>query len=493
MSRLARVFSFLFLITALAVLPASPAPAYSSGGGLMLEEIIFYLHSYHIDSPEEDELVNGAIQGMLDVVEDPHTKYFTSEEMENFKRSLDGDLSGIGVEITPGSPYPTVTSVLPGSPAEKAGLRAGDLITAVDGTDLSELTLLEAVNRMRGPKGTSVKLTVNRAGVGNMTFSLVREHIDLPTVHYRVLEDKTGYIYLGSFGTETGAEFKTALANLLQQEIKYLVLDLRNNGGGYMQSAVDVASAFLPAGSEVLSVVDKSGRREKISTTAQPVAADLPLAVLVNRYSASAAEILPAALKDHHRAILVGEPTYGKGVLQSMIPLESGGALKLTTHRCETPSGIALDGRGILPDREVLTPQLQLAVACDLLQGNDKPVLELSGDGWAAYNGREIECPYPPLDQGGVLYLPLRFTLEAMGFTVGYSKENITITGRGQAMKLRPGQKKALLNGVQKTIDGAVKVEGETSYLPGGVLELLNLEIERQDGKVRIFLPVSGH
>lgn len=458
-----------------------------SDGTLVLEEIMEYLTRYHLEEPEVDKLVNGAIKGMLDILGDPFTEYFSPEELEQFTRSLDGSLFGIGVELSPGVSYPGVLRVIPRSPAEKAGIKAGDLIVAVDGMDLKNLDLLEVVQKIRGPEGTSVKITVDRPGKGRINFIIIRKNVSIPTVEFRVFDSRVGYINVSFFGSKTADEFDKALHDLLSRGINCLVLDLRNNRGGYLQAAVDIASQFLPPGSPVVLTEDRKGNRKTYVTSGYPAALRMPVAVLVNNDTASAAEVLAGALRDHGLAMLVGGCTFGKGVLQTVIPLETGGALKVTTHRYFTPSGINLDGNGLIPDREILTPELQVAAALQVLKNNNILELEFNiKDSKIRVNGQEIEYPFMPLVESGHLFLPLRLTLEALGYRVSPSEKGVRISGFGDTMEVYPGSSNLRLNGEEKVLNRAVLIDRGVRYISYQALKLLTLEIERGSGKVYV-------
>lgn len=478
----------IILLVSLLLMGAQSTLAYDSPseGAVVLEEIMDSLNQYHLEKPGVDELVNGAIKGMLDTVGDPFTEYFSAQELENFANSLEGNLFGIGVELRPGDPYPGVLRVIPLSPAEKAGIQPGDIIIAVDGADLKDLGFGKVIEKIRGPKGSLVKITVDRPGKGRVTFTVARGRINLPTVDYSLLDRQTGYIYIASFGSETAQEFKQALRDLSAQGMKSLVLDLRNNGGGYLQAAVDMVSKFLPPGSTVMSIVDKEGNRDTYVTSGNPVAAGIPVAIVVNENSASAAEVLAGALRDHGKAKLVGTQTYGKGVLQTVIPLVGGGALKVTTHRYYTPSGLSLDHSGLMPDRQVIIPELQVTAAWQVLNGGNWQVEFSTGDGIVRVNEREVEYTHMPLVEAGCLFLPLRFTLEAVGYRVESGEIGIKISGYGDTLEVYPGSNKVRLNDMEKILEKPVKIIQGISYIPYHALKLLNLETGKSSGGVYV-------
>lgn len=485
---MARRVLLVILLTSLLLSSVQAANAYESPAEatFVLEEIMNRLNQYHLEKPGVDELVNGAIEGMLQTVGDPYTEYFSAEELNNFANSLDGDLFGIGVELRPGAHYPTVIKVIPFSPAEKAGIQAGDIVTSVDDLDLKDMKLSTVVEKIRGPQDSKVKIKVNRPGKGKMDFTVVRAKISLPTVDYSLLKKQTGYIYVSSFGSETVLEFENALDELFSQGIKSLILDLRNNGGGYLQTAVDMASAFLPSGSTVVSIEDKEGNKDEYFTSGSPKIKGIPVVIIVNENSASAAEVLAGALKDHGRAKLVGVQTYGKGILQTVIPLVDGGALKVTTHRYYTPAGKSLDIVGLTPDREVIVRQLQLAVAWQELNAQDYQLEFKMDEGIAHVNGIEVECPYMPVLDSDYMFLPLRYTLEALGYRVQFLDERIKITGNGDTLEIYPGSNKARLNNMEKNFERPVLVRQGISYIPSRALTLLHLDVRKGSDSVQV-------
>jgi len=305
---------------------------YDQGNPELIPEIMYLLQMYHVSNPDQDILVDGAIDGMLDAMEDPYAEYFTPEEIMSFTDSLNGNLVGVGIELQAGEKYPYAVGVLPNTPAERGGILAGDLITAVDGDTTEGLRLNDVVMQIRGPIDTEVTLTIRR---GDSEFNVVlqRADIHIPSVEYNMLPDNTGYIALNSFGSETSEEFDAAVQNLADQGMKSLIIDLRDNGGGYLNEAVQILDTFLKKGSVVVSIVDGQGDKEEIRTKKEPYISDIPMVVIVNGLSASASEIVSAALSDYELATLMGDTTFGKGLVQNILPLSTGGALKITVYK----------------------------------------------------------------------------------------------------------------------------------------------------------------
>ncbi len=417
-------------------------------------EIMEYIYNHHISRPDVDVLTEGAIRGMLETLNDPYTEYLSPEDLSKFVGALDGEFSGIGAELAAGELYPVVTKVLADSPAAKAGLRAGDQILKVNGEDVAGQPLSGIVEKIRGPQGTTVKLTIKRAGKGEFNVEITRAAIISPTCEWRMISPGTGYIYIHTFGARTSREFKEALEELWRAGMKGLILDLRNDPGGYLQAAVDIAGCFLPPGKLVVTTIDRDGEREEYITAGAGNGApyNLPLVILINKYSASAAEVLAGALADHQVATLVGTRSYGKGVVQAVISLQSGGALKMTIARYLTPRGVSIDKNGLRPDRMVCTPELQMIIARQLLGSATTRQVMFALDGSDVFlDGEKIGGNFPPLQLGNEFYLPLRFTLEAIGYEVDWQESAAVITARGKGQEFSFSLKEnnlAIKNGV---------------------------------------------
>lgn len=329
------------------------------------------------DKLQVQPLVYGAIAGLVDSLKDPYTVFMTPEQNVDFRSTLVGQLQGIGAELDLADGQIVVVAPLRGSPAEKAGLLPEDVITAVDGKTVEGMTLSEVVHAIRGPKGTTVTLMIQRVVLSEASpLPIVRGDIHIPSVESAVRSTSAGpvgVITLNQFGDATTPEFADALGALLSQNVMGLVIDERGNGGGYLEGATEIAAFFLPEGSLVVSVQRRDGERDEHDTKSPPLAPDLPLVVLVNQASASAAEILAGALQDHGRATVVGVKTYGKGTVQDVIDLSDGSSLKVTTARWLTPKGRDIGTDKIVPDLVVerttedfiakRDPQLDAAVA----------------------------------------------------------------------------------------------------------------------------------
>jgi carboxyl-terminal processing protease len=310
--------------------------------------------SYRRDQLSADVLATAAARGMVAAVGDPYTALTSAQESELTAAQLRGSFEGVGLELDRGNGQLRVVSPVAGSPAERAGLRSGDLIQAVDGVDTAQLSLDEVARRIRGPRGTSVTLGLLREATA-LEVVVVRETITVESVRSRLLpgDAPLAYVRISIFSEHTSQQLREQLAPLLAQGAHGLVLDLRGNPGGYLTSAVDVTSAFLIDG--VVLLQDRggsAGARQPYRTTGDPQAATLPIAVLVDRGSASAAEIVAAALRDNQRAVLIGEKTFGKGTVQEVHRLSDASQLRVTVAQWLTPAGHAIQGEGLLPDVE---------------------------------------------------------------------------------------------------------------------------------------------
>jgi carboxyl-terminal processing protease len=477
-----KLFSIFVALIILAGFPLSfPSPVQAAGsaeeGAKAIAEIMEYLAGYHLSRPDIAALTKGAIEGMVKTLNDPYTEYLSPDELSFFTSAVEGEFSGIGIELggdPAGGGYPGVITVLPGSPAAAAGVLAGDQIVSVDGKVTSGLELAEVVQMIRGPAGSVVRLTVKRSGkVFNV--EVERSQIAAPSCTWEIFPDKTGYISVQNFGSRTAREFEVALEGLVKAGIKGLVLDLRNDPGGYLQAAVDIAGCFLPPGVPVVTTVDRDGQREVLKTPANSPAWKLPLVILVNQSTASAAEVLAGALEDYGVASLVGTRSFGKGVVQAVVPLSSGGALKLTVASFLTPRGRSLEKKGLLPQRVVSLPELQPFVARQLI-GSRKTgeVTFCLGESGAWVDGEKISTRLTPFLSDGMIYLPVRFILEVFGWEVDWGEKTGEITAR-------KGNNAVLLAGG----NGLVTKNG-TAYASKNFLENLHFRVRWDENKITV-------
>src|SRR3989339_36726 len=322
---------------------------------------VWRLLQQHYIAPEKLQTTNmlfGATAGLVRALDDPYTSFMTPRENTDFKEGLGGKLHGIGAELTMKDGQVVVVAPLKGSPAQEAGLLPEDIIIEVNGTDISNETLTNVVQRIRGPKGTSVTLTLLRADQPDaFELTIKRADITIPSVEAEVHQTASGavgVIALNQFGDETVQEVEKALRDLQKEKepIQGLVIDLRFNGGGYLDGAVELASLFLKQG-KVVTVQRREGEPVAHYVNGRPLEAELPLAVLINAGSASASEIFAGAIQDHKRGTIVGQTSFGKGTVQEVFDLPGGSTLRVTVARWLTPGGNDLSKEGIHPDIEV--------------------------------------------------------------------------------------------------------------------------------------------
>lgn len=323
-------------------------------------------------------MVDGAIEGFIKGINDPYTVYLNKTDTQGFKQGLDSKLEGIGAELEMKDNLLTVVSTLKDTPAQKAGLMANDIIVKINNESTEDMRLLEAVSKIRGQKGTNVTLTIFRENAKSEVFDVVitRQEIEVQSVTYEELKDGIGLISINQFSDDTASEFQKITNEILLQKPKGLVLDLRYNGGGYLDVSVDIISGFI-AGKEIAAKIKAKNPEdsETLYTHDTGKLADLPLVVLVNSGSASASEIVAGAIQDHKRGLVFGEKSYGKGTVQEIEDLEDGASLRLTIAEWLTPLGRSIDEVGITPDRIVEIPEdtpegtdPQLSAAVDYLK-----------------------------------------------------------------------------------------------------------------------------
>lgn len=314
-------------------------------------EVLSIVKRTYVEDVKIKDLIYGAIKGMMSSL-DPHSGFMSPDAYKEMQVDTKGEFGGLGIQIGIKDSALTVIAPIEDTPAYKAGIKSGDRIIKIGDQGTKDMSLMDAVNKMRGPKDTTVSLTIMREGWKEpQIFSLKRDIIKIKSVKYRKLDSGIGYIKITQFQEQTAADLSAALTKLNEEKTESLVLDLRNNPGGLLNSAVDVASHFLPKDKLVVYIKDRSGERTEYKTGGFKSYDEKPLMiVLVNQGSASASEIVAGALKDWHRAVILGVQTFGKGSVQSVIPLSDGSGLRLTTARYYTPSGTSIQSTGINPD-----------------------------------------------------------------------------------------------------------------------------------------------
>ncbi|HML37377.1 MAG TPA: S41 family peptidase [Bacillota bacterium] len=317
-----------------------------------LKQYIEYVQKNYKDDVSFDQLIDGAYGGVIDSLGDPYSVYYgSSEEGKDFVEAVTGEFSGVGVSIEDYNGTCRVVAPIPGTPAEKSGIKTGDIITRIDGTDISKKTLEEAASMMRGDEGTKITLTIDRNGQA-LSFTLTREKIKNVSVNYKMLDGQIGYIQITSFDNDSNDEFRLAKKALMDKGAKALILDLRNNPGGMVNTALDIADQLMPAGP--ITHFEQKGQIVESYSADGKSKLTIPMVLLVNEGSASASEILAGALQDSKTAAaLVGTTTFGKGVAQQVIDMEDGTTLKLSMFYFLTPDKHRIDHTGITPDYTV--------------------------------------------------------------------------------------------------------------------------------------------
>lgn len=312
---------------------------------------------------DQQKLVNGAINGMFQSLEDPYSTYMNEQQAQKLNQSISSSFEGIGAEITEKDGFILIVTPIKGSPAEKAGLKPNDKVLAVDGKSLQGVSSSDAVNMIRGKKGTKVELTIQRVGVeGTTKVPIIRDTIPIETVYGEMMGDGIGKVQITSFSQNTTKELVKVLNDLQKQGMKGIVLDIRQNPGGLLNQAQDIASLFVPDGKVILKVQDRNGNIKEY-TSSNKDNPKIPLVVVIDKGSASASEILAGAVHESAGVTLVGEKSFGKGTVQSVEDFKDGSNVKFTTAKWLTPNGNWIHGKGIKPDIEVALPSYaQLSV-----------------------------------------------------------------------------------------------------------------------------------
>ncbi len=363
MKRYLGVAAIAFGATAFAFM-SSPIVAQQTGGANTSEtyrqlnlfgEIFERVRADFVEKQTDEELIEAAINGMLTSL-DPHSGYMNSKTFRDMQVQTRGEFGGLGIEVTMEQGFVKVVSPIDDTPAARAGLKPGDFITHLNDEQIQGLTLNEAVEKMRGPVGSAIKLTIRREGREAFDVSIKRDVVRIQSVRSRVEANSFGYVRITTFNEQTDAGLKRAVETIKKDvgaNLKGYIIDLRNNPGGLLDQAVAVSDAFLEKG----EIVSTRGRRTDDATRYNAKAGDLtdglPLVVLINAGSASASEIVAGALQDHRRAVVLGTKSFGNGSVQTIIPPPGNGAILLTTARCYTPSGRSIQAKGIEPDIEV--------------------------------------------------------------------------------------------------------------------------------------------
>jgi len=359
----------------LSVTSLSAAPDKGGQGLSLFSEVFDEVRANYVEPVTDQKLAEGAIRGMLAAL-DPHSSYMDAKEYGEMQVQTKGEFGGLGMQVTMENGLVKVISPIDDTPAAKAGIQSGDLILAIDDAPVTDMTLSEAVDKLRGPVGSQVKLTMRRQGVDPFEMKLTRGDIKVDPVKFHVEAGDIGYIRVSSFSERTDSAMQQAIKAIKAQagiKLAGIVLDLRNNPGGLLDQAIAVSNDFLDKG-EIVSIKGREPRDNR-AFQAQPdhdLARGLPIVVLINGGSASASEIVAGALQDLHRAVLLGTRSFGKGSVQTVLPVkESGGAIRLTTARYYTPSGRSIQAKGIDPDVMVEPAKIEKVAVGDTLHEAD--------------------------------------------------------------------------------------------------------------------------
>ena len=322
-----------------------------------LKNIKSLLKKYYLNDIDEDKAIDGAIAGYVSALGDKYTEYIPKDEMQEYTQNLMGNYVGIGIYMAQNTKDNTIIVISPikYSPAEEAGILPGDIIKKIDGVEYNGESMEAAANNIKGVEGSTVKLEIQR-GQEIKEFEITRKKITTNPVVSEKLENNIGYLEVSSFDENTAENFKAKYQELKSQGITSLIIDLRNNGGGLVEEALKIADYIVPKDKELLVTVDKNGK-EKIEKSKEDVLIDMPIVVLVNNKSASSSEILAGALKDLNEATIVGNTTYGKGVIQQLLSLRDGSGLKVTVEEYYTPNRTKINGVGIEPNEKVDLPE----------------------------------------------------------------------------------------------------------------------------------------
>jgi len=316
-------------------------------------EVLDKINKEYVEEVNQSDAMDAAINGVLQSL-DPYSAYMSPETFEEMETETSGKFGGLGIEV--GMEFGVVKVITPmdGSPAEREGVKAGDYIVKINGIQVQGKTLTEAVELMRGPVGSKLEITIRRKGIKKaLVFEITREIIEVKSVKSKIIDDKVGYIRLTAFNDNSSKQIKNKINEFKKNKINKYVLDLRNNPGGLLSQAVKISDFFLDNGEIVSTKSRKSSENRKYFAKKGDIINGETLLVLINYGSASASEIVAGALKDHKRAIVIGENSYGKGSVQSILPLKNNGAIRLTISKYYLPSGKSISGTGITPDIEV--------------------------------------------------------------------------------------------------------------------------------------------
>lgn len=354
------------------LLSHEPVSASASEELKVLDEVYGVVVNQYVESPNKNKIITGAIDGLLAALDDPYTRHFDKKDFQHVEEVTEGRFEGVGMTMEDVSGQLTVVAPIDGTPAAVAGIKPADKVMAIDGKDTKGMKLDTAVGKIKGKSGTNVVLTIAREGVANFDVALTRAEIRIPNIQSR-MEGDIGYVRLiHSFDSTAGSDVRKEMTKLKEQGAKAIIFDLRNNPGGLLYSGVDVASSFIEKG-VIVSIKEKKAAERKYTAmgNADPT---IPVVILVNKGSASASEIVAGAIQDYERGPVIGDQTFGKGSVQTVMDLSDGSGLIITTAKYYTPKGRSISKIGVTPDIKVAQPEgegaadAQLAKAIEVLQ-----------------------------------------------------------------------------------------------------------------------------
>ncbi|MBB6638322.1 S41 family peptidase [Cohnella thailandensis] len=426
----------LLLLTLTGML-ASAAPSATAATAQQVEDVKQMLEQYHLVSPSEEALNDAAIQGMVDSLQDPYTQYFSEEEWTSFNSSLEQEYVGIGVVLQQDQNQIFIENVIDGSPAAKAGLKPGDALLSVNNVSVQGKSVGDAITSLSGLEGSTVRVVVGRNGA-SVTAVLTRSSFQYPLVVSQSLGQNVQYLQLTQFSTGAANKFKEELTKLENSGISSLIIDLRDNSGGYLNEAQGIAANFIKEG-VLAHLVDSQGA--DVPLEIEGTEKSYPVYVLINGYSASASELLSGALRDYGVAKLIGSRTYGKGVVQQLLQVPSGGYLKVTNEEYYTPKGIQVDKKGLTPDIAV-DGEVQQLIAAFRQAGGTKLTLT-AGKGAVVVNGVRTSYSDSVVRKNGTAFLDLKLAAALSGATFGYEKSTQSIVFKRNNQTVRVKSNKA--------------------------------------------------
>jgi carboxyl-terminal processing protease len=481
MKKITRILSI--FITAIFMLTPLANAAEGQYDSQLFESIQELVNNNYVFDVSQEQLYKGAIEGMLKELGDPYTAYFTKEEYAKFYNTIERKYSGIGVVMLKNSEGAAVIDVLPNSPAEKVGIQTGDKIIAINGKNMADEKIEQISLLLRGDEGTMVQVTFKNSSGKVETAYISRQDIQLPQVESKMLNEEVGYIVLRTFGKDTHLQLLKAYQELKEQGMEKLILDLRGNGGGVIETALKISGLFIDG--PAVYIAKKDGVKIPWGGIA-PEKVTMPMVVLVDGGTASAAEILAGALKDYDKGILVGAKTFGKGIMQQVIPVGDG-FLKLTFAQFYRPSETPIHQKGITPDYVVKDRQMQLPTAVRILTGKSK-VEFAAGSRTAVVNGLQVNLSTPAYKDKGGIFLPLRFLVDAFGGEVNYLQEQnkVIISLNGDTYGIGLDRMSFSKNYQYIDTKGGLKYRDGALYISTSLLKAIGAVNVEEDGKGQV-------